>query len=274
MKKLLISLPLLLSFTQISSVLANSMDVPYDCGLEPSTFSEHNPENISNLIDAGSVIYQNEASYLDWANLFYALSTIKSSSTMSTEGPDYVLQGVPTRFKYDGNWFDWTSRWFTVRFGTSEFGSEVEKTSDWDNNAYTNLTFHYTYGPGLVWSRGDGCMAKSVIVQKKPSVNLVSLTGGNEISVTVQPTVDQYSKIEVENIGTPPKIFYTFFNESDGITKNIGSNSTTMTYTPSHNGPIRVTVRAFDGTYYSNREVMGEVMYTGKSYCTDCGPIL
>jgi hypothetical protein len=274
MKKLLISLPLLLSITQATTVYANSMDVPHGCGLEASTFSDHNPSNITNLIDAGSTIYQNEASYLDWASLFYALSSIESSSTMSTKGPDYVLQGVPTRFKYDGSWFDWTSRRFTVRFGTSEFNSEVKKTSDWDNNAYANLTFKYTYGPGLIWSKGDGCMAKSVIVQKKPSVNLVSLTGGNKISVRVRTTLDQYSKMMVENVSTPPRIFYTFFNESDGTTKRFASSSTSMTYTPSHNGPIRVTVRVFDGTYYSDIKVMGEVMYTGKSFCTDCGPIL
>jgi hypothetical protein len=147
MKKLLVSLTLILSFTQISSVLANSMDVPLDCGLEPSTFSGHNSENISDLIDAGSAIYQNGAGYEAWGSLFYALGTMYNSSTISTDGPDYVVQGVPTRFKYDGSWFDWTSRLFTVRFGTSEFGSEVVKTSDWDNNAYANLTFNYTYGP-------------------------------------------------------------------------------------------------------------------------------
>jgi hypothetical protein len=58
MKKLFAALGLISSLIQITPALANSMDVPRDCGLEPSVFS-HNPNNITSAIDAGSAIYQN-----------------------------------------------------------------------------------------------------------------------------------------------------------------------------------------------------------------------
>ena len=94
------------------------------------------------------------------------------------------------------------------------------------------------------------CDAVEVRVQNKPTVSLVSLTNGSSIKVVVTPTIDEYSKESLEGDGVP-SIRYTFYNESDGRGKTIVSNSRSMTYTPHNNGPIRVTAKVFDGTFYS-----------------------
>jgi len=262
-----------------SSLIASTMDVPHGCGLEPSTFS-YNPNNISAAISAGSAIYQNQASFLDWSSLFSAIGSVYSSSTMSTEGPDYVLQGVANRFKYDGSWFDWGSRLFTVRFGTSEFGSMVSTTSNWDNNAYQNLTFNYTYGPGLVWSSADGCMAKSVMVQKAPKITSGSKSISNgKIQANISYAVDQYSEA-VQKQSTNVRI--TLRIRSDLF----GTNSSTSVYNASPNAAVTISTQpnAGGGTYHVSATVsdgnysgfydLGIVDVPGdpESPCPSCNP--
>jgi hypothetical protein len=188
---------------------------------------------------------------------------------MSTVGPDHVLQGVPTRFKYDGSWFDWSSRWFTVRFGTSEFGSEVSTTSNIDNNAYKYLTFHYTHGPGLVWSRGDGCMTKSVMVQKAPKITTTSLSGGPlNISATTNATLDYYSKNSLSGVGQ--SVTFTYFNTDMNITYTKTVSGSSAIFKPQTNGVYDVSASVSDGNF-STQVSLGTVLYNGGAGCSSCG---
>ena len=266
-KKLTIGLSMAL-LTHANTTLANTTDVPYFCGFN-SAFN-HSTTNISSLVDSGSAIYQGEAGYLDWASLFAAVGSFSNTSSMSTEGPDHVLQGVPYRYKYDGSWFDWSSRLFTVFFGTSEFDSQVKTTSDWNNNAYKYLSFDNTYGVGVVWSDGKGCMAKSVMVQKPATISKVSLTVTDRIRVKVNASIDQYSKYAME--GTAPRITYSFRNMDTNTTETITTTSQDYTFLPRYNGDIIVSASVFDGTY-SKSLSLGTVIFEGAGYCRTCGDL-
>lgn len=257
----------ILSFA--NTTFANTMGVPYYCGFNSNSALDHSTTNIETLVNSGSAIYQGEASLLDWPGLLGAIASFSNTSSNSTKGPDYVLQGIPYRYKYDGNGLDLlSSRFYTVFFGTSEFGSTVETKSDWDNNAYKYLTFDHTYGVGIVWSDGKGCMAKSVMVQKPPSISKVSLTTNDRIRVKVNAAIDQYSKYSLE--GNAPSITYSFRNKFTNTSESVTTTSQDYTFIPRYSGDIKVTATVFDGTY-SILIPMGTAYYEGGQFCSTCG---
>ena len=186
------------------------------------------------------------------------------------EGPSYVLQGESSRFK--GNLAD---IYAYVRFFNSEKGYVGRDKSNFEANAYKSMTFDTTYGNGLAWIvRGPTCSAKDVWVQKKPTISKRSLTGGDELTASVNFALDKYSEYFQKKVN--PRVTFFWRNEAgltgSQIVRPSGTSGVlTTNINVSGGGPISVRAIIFDGNFNNSVE-LGDAVVKGpiQRRCKDC----
>ncbi|MFK3858543.1 hypothetical protein [Pseudoalteromonas rhizosphaerae] len=256
-------------------------NVPYGCSHQQHVDYSDGKNNLANSIESAINVYNNPWSYTDWASFIYNVNSfgVSGASDIEISGPDYVLVGEPARFKADLP-YDPNNFLTSVNFGTSEYGSKVKKKSNWDANAYANLSFDYTYGEGLVWSvySDDICASKSVMVQNKPVINKVSLGKyGNSIDVSISYSVDKYSKAKVSNQSPQVKFRYVSeegeVNISQWVNVSLNANIYSTRLITQYAGKFRVIAYINDGTYTQSID-LGFVTVGGKQHrpCPQCQP--
>lgn len=186
------------------------------------------------------------------------------------EGPSHVLQNESARFK--GNMFD---PYAYINFYNSEDGYVGKDKSNLEANAYKRMTFKGTYGYALAWiTRGSRCSAKGVWVQKAPTISKKSLTGGNNITASVNFGMDKYSKYFQNNINAAVRFYWINEAGLSGV-KTIRPSGKTGTATATifgtGGGPIRVRASIFDGNF-SRTVDLGDVVVEGpiETPCRDC----
>lgn len=273
-----------LSLAAVSNITFAYDNMPYGCSHKKHIDYSDQSNNLAGSIEAGfnsaGGALNNQWNYTDWAAFIYNVnSLINGSSDIKISGPDYVIQGEPLRFKADLP-YEPNNFLRSVNFGSSEYASKVKKKSNWDANAYANLSLDYTYGEALVWSvySDDICSTKSVMVQKQPQIAKVSLGKyGNQIDVSVTYSVDKYSKAKIKNQSPQIKFRYVSeegeFNTSNWVNVGLNSNNYSTRLTTQYAGIFNVTAYINDGTY--TRSVnLGKVEVGGETHrpCPTCHP--
>lgn len=275
---------LLTSIMALSNAALAYDNIPYGCTHKKHIDYSDGNNNLAGSIESGlNAVYggiNNQWSYLDWGSFIYNVnSLVTSGADIEISGPDYVVQGEPARFKADLP-YEPNNFLRSVNFGTSEYNSKVKKKSDWDANAYAQLSFDYTYGEGLAWSvySDDICSTKSVMVQKRPSIEKLSLGKyGNLIDVTVSYSVDKYSKAKISN--QSPRIKFRYVSEegelnvSDWVEVSLNSSVHSIRLSTQYAGTFRVTAIINDGTYTESL-YLGNVTVGGSPHrpCPQCHP--
>lgn len=192
------------------------------------------------------------------------------SNYLRIEGPSYVIQGEPSRFK--GNLSD---IYAYVNFFNSENGYVGRDKSNLEANAYKHMTFDETYGHGLAWiTRRSTCSAKDVWIQKRPTISKKSLNGGSVLTASVNFALDKYS--EYFRHGVNPKVRFNWTNEA-GLagSKTVRPSGTSgiarVTIYGTGGGPIRVRATVFDGNF-SKSVYLGDTVVQGpiETPCKDC----
>lgn len=276
---------ILLASTMICSNAVLAYDnIPYGCTHKKHIDYSDDSNNLAGSIQSGLNAARgginNQWNYIDWSSFIYNVNSLVSAGAdIEISGPDYVLVGEPARFKADLP-YEPNNFLRSVNFGTSEYGSKVKKKTDWDANAYANLSFDYTYGEGLVWSvySDDICASKSVMVQNKPVINKVSLGKyGNLIDVSISYSVDKYSKAKISNQNPQVKFRYVSeegeVNVSQWANVSLESNLYSTRLATQYAGTFHVIAYINDGTYTESID-LGVVTVGGTQHipCPQCQP--
>src|SRR5690606_462097 len=135
----------------LTAAEARQFELPLNCEYgRAKSYDIHAGEDLSNAIEAGYDIYQDPSfsptNYSAWLSLINGIrQLIDGFDYLRIETPDHVLQG--REFRVKANLFN---RLANVQFNNSEYGYVGTDKSNWDANAYLNMTFSRTYGTGLV----------------------------------------------------------------------------------------------------------------------------
>tara|TARA_B100001059_G_scaffold98985_1_gene98606 strand:+ start:780 stop:1622 length:843 start_codon:yes stop_codon:yes gene_type:complete len=272
---------LLTSILALSNAALAYDNIPYGCSHKQHVDYSHGKNNLADSIESAINLYNNPWSFTEWRTFISNVNSfdVSGESDIELSGPDYVLIGEPARFKADLP-YEPNNFLRSVNFGTSEYNSKVKKKSNWDANAYAELSFDYTYGEGLAWSvySDDICSTKSVMVQKRPSIEKLSLGKyGNLIDVTVSYSVDKYSKAKISN--QSPRIKFRYVSEegelnvSDWVEVSLNSSVHSIRLSTQYAGTFRVTAIIYDGTYTQSL-YLGKVTVGGSPHrpCPQCHP--
>ena len=196
---------------------------------------------------------------------------------LSIEGSKYVALNESRRFKGDYPFHFPTPYDDRVTFFNSESGEVGRDSTNLESNAYMNVSFYYSRGPGWVWVQSDNdinsCAKMRVYVSEPPSAEKISLTGGRVIVAKISSEIDTlYSKNAREG-NRKASLTYIFLSETPGIKPHyINTESEQVSYRPAFNGFYNVSVQVSDGssTYYLD---LGGRPYSGGRACSTCGPI-
>lgn len=265
----------------LTAAEARQFELPLNCEYgRAKSYDIHAGEDLSNAIEAGYDIYQDPSfsptNYSAWLSLINGIrQLIDGFDYLRIETPDHVLQG--REFRVKANLFD---RLANVQFNNSEYGYVGTDKSNWDANAYLNMTFSRTYGTGLVWvNRASGmCSAEPVWVQKPPRVKsgTVRLSDG-KILTNLDYSIDKYSRA-FKDSNTPVRVTITAVNSSGNAevktqlihSSGLSGQSSVLFSPQTGGGTYTVYGTVNDGTY-AHRITLGSVNVPGPSYppCLD-----